>query len=415
MIDNRYLAEIGKQALGIHSIQFNFFLVGQAIGLASATSALIFWKRKEVEAKQGFILLQHLILSGLASAAVAILVFPFTGKLVHYFEISDVFYSTGKLYLRLGLLSMILQAMYAAINAVLIASDQRFKSTLLIGLILTIKIIVGYFAVHTLAPHDPSSAMIVIACGTIFSVGVSLLLGIRFIVNRVDGWKRFEFRSLSKVWTSEVATGAIRSLAPIAFSFQIARVYASPGFFVTCQLALHLAYLLVLPQLAGTQIAVRDASAELSEGRQMWSHSSWFPPFLYTSLLPTQILLWFGVFFAVPLFSFFYKYNVPLDHRSFLPLYFLGCSMGQIGNLFVILLRASRRNFIATRNSLFTELFLQLGLTQLLLLFGWATPTTIGLTVCCYCFAYLFLNARSVLKVRLESSSENLSIARQAG
>ncbi len=49
VVDNRFMVALGPAALTIHSVQYNFFLVGQALGLASATSTLIFWKRKEVE------------------------------------------------------------------------------------------------------------------------------------------------------------------------------------------------------------------------------------------------------------------------------------------------------------------------------------------------------------------------------
>jgi hypothetical protein len=53
VVDNRYLGALGHNALEIHNVQFNFYSVGQEIGLAAAMSALLFWRRSECVGKQG--------------------------------------------------------------------------------------------------------------------------------------------------------------------------------------------------------------------------------------------------------------------------------------------------------------------------------------------------------------------------
>ena len=73
--------------------------------------------------------------------------------------------------------------------------------------------------------------------------------------------------------------------------------------------------------------------------------------------------------------------------------------LGQIGNTFLIYVRAAKRNILATRNSLICEFVLQLGLTQILLETNKATPLTLGLVMIAYCFGYLALNAWSALKI----------------
>src|SRR5437899_2509577 len=85
VLDNRWVGALGSDALAIHSIQSNFYLIGQEIGLASAFSALIFWKRKEAMGRQGSLLKLHLAMPIILAGAFATTVFSFSDDLIRYY------------------------------------------------------------------------------------------------------------------------------------------------------------------------------------------------------------------------------------------------------------------------------------------------------------------------------------------
>lgn len=421
IIDNRFMGTLGLQSLAIHNVQFNFFLIGQAIGLAAATSALIFWNREEVRSKQGSILKSHCLITFVVASAVALLLMPLTsqdgrfGILREFFGISNEFGAGAELYFNIGLENMVLQAVYAPLGAMLIASGRHIQGMLLTAGILGTKFIVGLVAVNFFWNGRSEASSIVlpmalIALGTTIALFFFGGLALRILSRLADGWNKISLKNILPVWSSEIGIASIRSISPILFSLQLAKANASAGFFITYQLALHLSYILCLPLLAGSQIAIRDASAELSETPNAQSfplnspsRTSWFSKFLWASLVPTILLLFLATLLCVPAFYQIYGYHVPEDHQSFLPLYFSACIMGQLGNVYLIKLRALKKNWLATRNFFLAELGIQIGVTQFLLFRGTATPSWIGAVMVCYCTGYFVLNLFAVRSLQKEN------------
>jgi hypothetical protein len=251
--------------------------------------------------------------------------------------------------------------------------------------------------------------MIVFAGGSVaFSFGV-LYLALKSTFQLADGWGKFSLKHPLRVWPSEIGIGLVSALCPLIFTFQIAKANTHEGFFVTYQIALHLTCLLTLPVLAGIQVAVRDASSEHSEGGSQGfkpiHRSRWWPHFFFASLLPTVSALTVATFIPKKIIYWIYGYTVPQEHLAFLPLFFGAWILFQFGSVFIIVLRASQKNHIATRNILISGFLVQLGFTQILLYLGVCTSFGVGLAVAASCLTFLILNWNSVTHLYLKAKT----------
>lgn len=398
IVDNRFVNILGSEALVIHNVQYNFILLGQFIGMATATSALVFWKRTETKEKQGSVLLNHLYLSGGLSLAFAMAFFLFRGHLAVHFGISEQFISLAKMYFVIGLINMILQSIYGGIDGMLVASGKTKYCMFFSGFLVLSNIILDYAAVHFLykTGGDFQSALFAIGMATSIIATAVIILGFMVVRKQADGWKKFPIVQMLSVWWSEIGMALVRSFVPLIYAYQLALLHATRGFIVSYQMTLHLAYLFCLPLGAGLQIAVRDASAEASES----SHKSeWFGVFLYTAMLPTFILLLVGAIIPSQLVDLFYGYQIPSDHMIFIPIFFYACMIGQLGHAFSIPLRARKKNYMIARNFMIAEAGVLVGVTQMLIWAGMADPSTICWATIAFTSTYLALNIYGVRRV----------------
>ncbi len=408
LVDDRFVGSLGMQALGIHSAQYSFYLIGQEMGYAVATSALIFWKRKESRGKQGTILSSHLGLAFLISAGVALAINYHLPLLYHHFKIASEYWPIADPYLKLGLLNLVLRTLCIPLITMLIAADLRFRSILLLASALLFKILIEWSIVHFVWNGASDSVSVRLPLTLIAAVSATVLCTINAgafasIIRIVDGWSRLHGRALVRVWPGELGIAAISALSPIIFSLQVARADASPSFYITYQLGLHLTCIIMLPVIAGMQIAIRDASAEHSEivsetesPFKPLHESQWWPKFFYASLVPTIILLLIAAVFYNPIFETIYTYRIPADHRIFLCLFFIGWVFWQCGTIYLIMLRASQKNTLASRNFVIVGIFIQVGFAQVLLMLGLATPLGLAFVFLMYTTSYLILNRNAV-------------------
>ena len=411
VVDNRFITYLGSEALAIHNVQFNIYFVGQEIGLAAAMSALIFWRRKESEGKQGFIFKVHLIMPIVLTTILAAIIYHFImrGDLERGFSIPVSFSQTAHIYWVLGLINMVLRSIQIPLTAILIACDERLKCILLGGGVLIGKVILGWSAIHLFwnSKVDPGSILIpliLLDVGAIVVLAMGSSYAVRWISSCVDGWAKLEMRSIFKVWPGELGIAAVNSVAVTFFGFQLAKVGAGPEFFVTYQLALGFSYILALPVIAGMQIAVRDASAAQSKllGTLFipLHESQWWPQFFYASLMPTCILFGLTAVFAKSIFYSVYNYNIPAEHLFYIRVFFASWILWEFGDVFLIMLRAAKRNTLATRNFIIASFGVEVGLTQLLLWLGWANPITLSFVMFCFCATYLLLNRSSIFNIQ---------------
>ena len=401
VVDNRFISELGVTPLLIHSINFNFFLVAQAVGLAASTSALIFWKREECAHKQKSILDKHVRAAAFASLAIGIFCAPFIPTIIRQYGVPAAFMHPASVYLGVGLINMVLAAIYTPLNALLIASDQRVKSLVNVAVLILIKIGAGTLALHlAIGAANMTLPMLTIAVGGSIAITALSITAWRHVSERAQGERPFAFADMHTVWGNEMGTAIIRSVSPFLYTYFLAKSLGGPSLLITYQLTLHLAYILVLPQLAGTQLAIRDASAEQSlpkESRtQGLLNTEWFRWFFAVSILPTQILLGLGALFAPILMKVLYRYSLPPEHVTFVAIYLGACAVGQIGNIYLVVLRALRRNAAATRNIFTAEICVMVVLTGIAVELGHGTPVVLGLIVVAYCTSYLGLNYATV-------------------
>lgn len=413
LVDDRLMNALGLPALTIHNVQGSLYALSQEIGLISATSLLIFWKRKETVGKQRSVLILHLFLTLFLTLFICFFTYKNTSTLCRHFNVPDDYLGTAETYLQFGIANLILRALYVPVNTILIAVNQRMRSVVCICTIVALKSLLAWYCAASLwnkqvNVQSVTQPMLVYSVGaSILSIGL-LFYSTRWIFKLADGWGPFSIWHTLRVWPGEIGIGAVSALSPLFFSFQIAKVNTAPGFFVTYQIALHLTCLLTLPVLAGIQVAVRDASAEHSEatgvekGAMKPLHKSkWWPKFFFASLIPTTIGLSFAAMFPAQIIHWIYGYEIPKEHYTFLPIFFAAWIFFQFGSVFLIMLRASQRNHVATRNIMISGFLVQIGLTQILIWMGVCTSLGVGLVLVASCVTYMLLNWHSAFKLQL--------------
>lgn len=416
IVDSRYVAALGQQPLLIHSLTYNFVAFGALIGMASATSCLIFWRRDECLNRQGSIFIKHILLATVLGLFILLPTAYFSIDILDLYKVSHAFLSIGVVYLYIALLNMLLQALYGAIDGMLIASGQQSKSMMISGVLLLLNILTDMAIIHWLyqgghSPHKITEAMIAIGASTSALLFLGGLLGTFFVMRKIEHWHVMPYRDLLNVWSSEMGIYLIKGFIPFVYAYQLARVTTSAGFFATFQLSLQLAYVFCLPLLAATQIAVREASADLSQKHKVRDGNApqWWCEFFTIGLLPTIFLLLVGAAFYPTIFRGIYNYVPATDQWAFIPLYFIGCLFGQIGNAVSIPIRARKASYMLTFNFFVNQLVIMIGFTQLLIWLNLATPRTVGWVTIIYCLSQLAMNAFSVRRLkRKESQNENL-------
>jgi hypothetical protein len=413
MIDNRFVNQLSESALKIHAIQNTFFSLGQALGLATATSALIFWNSIN-KGVQRVILKLHVLLALGTGAFAALLFIPYLSDLVLRFQVPTPASNIASLYLLIGLSAIPLQAAYVTINAILIGNDQRLRSTLLISIILILKFAVGYGIVtqfHHAVTHETNidSPMFWLAISNALIVIASLIYATLKIYRSLDtSPSQKETIPWMQVWLHELWFSVVRAYSPFLLSLLIAQI--SHSLIVTFQFTANIAYFFCLPIVAGNQVALRDAATEQAQhgfGRILpLSKSRWFPNYFYSSFLFTELCLLIAVILGPWIIQVFYGYKLPEENRSFVIAYFLACIVGQAGHMFAIQLRSARLSKIVSRNLLFSEVIIQLVACYLLVRLSLGTPLRVAVFgTGAYCLAYLCLNFHSASKHMREATS----------
>ena len=413
MVDSRYATELGQQALLIHSVQYNFIAFGQLIGAATAISCLIFWRRKEDYLKQGSIFTKHLVLTTCFCLLVAIPSTFFAKAIVIAYKIDPNFAKIGCIYLWIGLINMILQAVFGSLDGMLIASGQQRKSMAISLLLVLCKVVFDIYAVDILftMPASPTSIyspLLIIGLSNTALLCCACFVSGYLVVKKVEGWEKFSFKEMISVWSSEIGVYFIRGVIPFFYAYQLALLIVSPGFFATYQLVFHLSYIFCLPLIAAMQIAVREASLHISNINQSIRTSVplWWNNLFYTGLLPTIIMLLMGSIFYSFMLKVVYNYVPPKDHLPFIPLYFLACILGQIGTALTISIRARKASYLVTASFFINQIVILLGCTQLLIIFHLGTPRTIGWLMIFYCTSQVIMNAGSI-KFLLKKERKN--------
>jgi len=395
IVNNRYLTVLGHQALYVHNVVYNFLTFGQFVGLATYISCLVFWRRQECIGKQGGILVSHLIFASVSTSIVGVIGLIFSKAILIAYKVNVDYLSVALIYLRIGLLNMILIAIYCGLDGMLVASQMQKRSMFIAFGLLIGNVVANKFAVYHIFkginnPQEIYYPMLIICLSTTLLLVTAIFFSCKMIVEKIDGWGWHSFKTLISVWGSEFSVYLIRGMIPFIFTYQLCFIQASPGFLITYQLALQLSYILCLPLIGAIQIAIRDAAASFSKSNDIVSE--WWPTFFYTGIIPTTLLLSVSIFAAVPLLSLVFDYSTPLDHIGYLAVFFFSCWVGQWGNAFTIPIRAMKKNYLVAKNFFSADFVMLIGGTQLLILMGEASPEAIGYLTLLFSFMYLFLN-----------------------
>lgn len=398
IIDNRYFNILGREATYLHNIQYNFVTLGQFIGLATYISILVFWRRKDCLTKQGNILIKHLFVSGFFTITFCIISWLSIPYILKKYAIDKNLYSLATMYLKIGLINMVIQAIFGGLDGILIGTQQQKYSMLLAIFILLGNWFADYYAVFIIYSNTYENlyhSVLLIGFSTTILLSLASAIALLIILPQVQGWKRFTFKDMLPVWCSELGIYLIRGLVPFILAWQFCFVQSTSKLLTTYQFVLHITYLFCFPLIAAMQIAIRDGQ----NLQKLTTTPTWWNTFFYTGFLPTTLLMILGIFFAVPLMNFMYGYNTPEDHIVFLSLFFISSLIGQIGNTLTISLRVSQKSYLVTKNFFIAELLIMLGGTQLLIINHNATSTRMGDISILFTLFYTLLNLSDVLKL----------------
>jgi Na+-driven multidrug efflux pump len=388
IVDNHYVSYLGSEALLIHNIQANFILLGQFVGVATMISLLVFWKRAECQGKQGSVLKRHLFLTLGFVVLVAIPAGMFAKSIMHAYGISPAYLPLACWYLRIGLVTMIGQALYGSLDGVLTGMNQQHWGMLLSGILLILNILIDAYVIHRML------SFLIIGASTAGLILLGCLVMLALIIPKVDGWAIFGWQQILKVWRAELGLYLLRSIVPFVYAYQISLIEGMKGFWVTYQFALQLAYLVCLPLVASLQITTRNTSEAWSHGRDY----PWFAEMFYLGLLPTFVLSAIGIIWPIALTESIF-HHVPIGMAVFLPIYFIACCIGQVSNAFTAPIRAMKKNALLVWYMFFSEIVVLLGGTQLLLWSHTATFWTLGLVNVFFSLSGLLLRGYAVIRI----------------
>jgi Na+-driven multidrug efflux pump len=401
VVDNRFVAELGPAALLIHNVQYNLIVLGQFLGVAGSTTALVLWGRKENACRKRSLMNRILILTGCVAISLAIPIFFSSGRLLTHFSIPEELLPLAKTYICLGLLNMVLQAFFGCLDGVFIACGQQKKSFLIAGVLVAGNLIADYCSIYLFRKHGSfDAALLAVGISTTVLIGSVLAVSRSLLRRYAHGAEVMLYRKIREVWAGELGIVLIRSVSPIIYAFFLAQALAVESLVVSYNLALHLAYLACLPLAAGVQLAVRDSSRDLSEGKKGTSPPVWWNDFFYIGLLPTMTMLLLLSILPGWHITKVYGVEVSNQHVIFLTAFFSSCMLGQLGHVFSIRIRANKMSQLVTRNFLVSELCIHIGLVWFLTASGRASPRNLGLASLAYTFSYLILNVVAFYSLR---------------
>lgn len=395
VVDNRFVGQLGEDALLLHNVQYTFVVFGQLMGAATATSALVFWSREESQSRKRSLLNRHLMTSAGLGLGFWILFASLSTYIFGHFSVAPGLYANGgHLYFLIGLTNMALQGVYGTVDGFLIASGKQRVTFALSAVQVILNAAADYTAVsyfHSTGRLD--IALMIVGISTTLILLGTLVTGYRIVRNQATGESEMPMATIFPVLKAELLAGLLRACVPLVAAWSFARIEGSAHFLVTHNLALHLSYLFCLPLLAAAQVATKDASANYR------SHD-WRAGLFYVGILPTTLLLIIAAAIGGPLIQWAYGFQVPSDHLPYLALFFIACAIGQVANSLSVPLRAHKLSFLITRHFAIAEYGVWLGGMALLAVYHRATPFAIGVVTILFAVSFLILNLRSVVGLR---------------
>lgn len=394
IVDNHYIGFMGNQPLLIHNILYGFIFLGQSIGGATATCCLIFWNRSDFCNHQRGIFLISLLLCFACAILLALAANQYSNEIFNYFGINDNYLGIAKLYFRIGLANMILQAIYFALSGMIIAVGEE-KSTLIYSFTLLIlnlaadKLAIKFILIRPLSIHIIHNAMLAI-CSSMVLILIILNSCMAYKVIVKSNHLGFpKITPILKIWLSEFLCAAIGGIYPIIYAFQLGSVKTSNNLLLTYQLILQYTSIICIPLFASMQIALRNASNKKCDEKNscLWNN------LIYFGLIPTFGLLIIELMLSTSGMKLFFNYLIPTDHVKYVLLFFIATMVGQIGNMLTVPLRAKMQSRLVTISYFISDFIVMVGGMQIIILTGIATPTTTGVITLLYTMSYLFLNA----------------------
>lgn len=404
ILENRFIANLNESILLIHNIQYNFIIIGQFLGIAGSTTALILFNRTENELCQKD--LAKLILKWTIIFGIIIFIPSYFTRdwIIQHFKIDPTNQHLASIYICIGLINMILQSIFGTIEGMLI-SQRRQKMTFLLAFILVVLNLVTDLSIITLITN-PKTALIFIGLSTTCIYLLIVFASLYYLCKNLTDSRKMQYTSFFRVWIAELGIVIVRSIAPFFYSFLSVSVIASTGFLVNYNFALHLAYIAALPLSAGLQVSVSQASRQFSLPQLKQDAPEWWSNFAYLSLLPTLTILFFLIFFPINIINIIYSTKVAQDHLIFLQLFFIACLIGQLGHVLTIKIRAHKKSHLVTQNYLFSEIGIHIGIVALIVHFHRATPVNMGLAAIAFSSFYLILNFIFFQKLSISPKQE---------
>lgn len=396
--DLRLIGGLGDAFQFIHAVQYNLTVFAQFIGTAGLTVIITLWPRFASMEDHSRLLKKVVGATLSMTLTMGFLGFIFRNAILNHFHVSAEVFSVARLYFTIGLVNMVLFAWQLSLDGALLAVRKQKITLLNIAILSSCNLITDLIAVHAyqMGIMTQRSAACLFISGTTLWLTVGLFISyvilgkkVRMTIAGSLKYPRFHF-----IWGNEILIAMIRSFAPLWFAYQIGGVQALGTFLVVYQSSLHIAYVAALPLQGGLPIAVRECGEFYSGGS--CNDRQWLRHVTVMALFPSMVLLLFAMIFGEKIITTIFALRLSAAQSAFLPYFFLGCLIGQIGHVVSVPLRARLRNQYITVCLVASELLMNNIGFMVLNHYGLAKPLWLGLLTVAYALTFLVIMTLSL-------------------
>lgn len=396
--DLRLIGGLGNGLQLIHVVQYNLTVFAHFIGVAGMTALITLWPRFTLPEDHSRLLKKvasaTLVVTGIAGSFGFIL----RDAILMHFHVAGELFSIARLYFFIGLLNMVLFAWQLSLDGALLAVRKQKITLINVVILCGCNLITDLLAVYAYQRGflTQKSAACFFILGTTLWLLVGLCISYTILGKRIRIMiaGRLKFSQFYTVWGNEILISMIRSFAPLWFAYQIGGVPSLGIFLVVYQSSLHIAYFAALSLQGGLPVSVRECGEYYAGVNR--NEGPWLRHVIVMALLPSIIMLVFAMFYGQQIIALIFNLHLSAGQSVFLPYFFLGCLIGQIGHVVSVPLRARLQNRYITLCLVASELLMNNIGFMVLNHYQMANPLCLGFLTVAYASTFLIVMTGSL-------------------
>lgn len=398
--DLRLVGGFGDGLQLIHAIQFNLTVFAQFVGTAGMTVLITLWPRFDSPNDRSHLLKKVVGAIGFITVVAGFFGTIFCDVILEHFHVERTNLPIARLYFCIGLLNMVLFAWQISLDGALLSIRKQKITLLNIFILFVCNLLTDLLAVHAYKTGLMTlrSSVFLFIGGTTAWLMVGLFISCVILRKKMSVTMRntLRYRPFYSVLGNEVLIAMVRSIAPLWFAHQIGGVQSLGIFLVVYQACLHIAYVAALPLQGGLPIAVRDCSEYHSNANTDAKH--WLNHIVLLALMPTTIMLLLVMINGEKIIASIFNVALLTEQSAFIPYFFIGCLIGQVGHVVSVPLRARLQNRYITYCLIVSELLMNNIGFMILNHYHLANPLSLGLLTIGYASVFLIIMTLSLLR-----------------